>query len=61
MLPLQQGVEVQSQRELDGLARRPGRSNDDYPAVPVRRPAVRVRINRKVVVAGGVHGQETTG
>jgi hypothetical protein len=52
VLALEQGVEVEAQRELDGLACRAGRRDDDDPPLRMRGVAVGVGIGRKVVVAG---------
>jgi len=56
VLPLEQGLEVQAERELDRLAGGPGGRDDDDPPLGMGRVAVRVRIGGEVVVAGGVHG-----
>jgi hypothetical protein len=55
MFSLQHRVHLQLQGELDGLARRPGGSNDDDAAFGMRSESVGVGIWRKVVVAGWMH------
>ena len=55
MLPLEQRVEVETERQLDGLAGGAGRGDDDDPPLGMRRVAVSVGIGRKVMVAGGAH------
>ena len=50
------GVDPGVHGKLDGLARGPSRGNDDHPAALVRSPAVHLRVEREVVVTGGMHG-----
>ena len=58
VLALEQGVEVQAQRQLDRLAGGAGGRDDDDPAAGMRGVAVGVGIGRKVMIAGGMHGGE---
>ena len=58
MLPLEQRVEVQTERELDRLARGASGGDDDDAAVGMGCPAVGVGIRREVVVARRVHAAE---
>ena len=51
MLPLQQGVDVGTEGELDGLAGGPGRGDDDDPALGVPRRPECLRVEREVMVA----------
>ena len=56
VLPLEQRVEMQAERELDRLAGGAGGGDDDDPALGMRGVAVGLGIGREMVVAGGVHG-----
>ena len=61
VLPLQQGLEVEAERKLDGLARGARGRDDDDAAAGMRRVAVGVGVGGEVVIAGGAHGQEGKG
>jgi hypothetical protein len=58
VLPFEQGVEVESQRQFDGLACGTRRRDDDDPAMRVGRMAEGIGIGRKMMIAGGMHGGE---
>ena len=55
VLPLEQRVEMQAERQLDRLARGARGGDDDDSALGMGSVAVGVGIGGKVVVAGGVH------
>jgi hypothetical protein len=57
MFALEQRVHVNAERQLDGFAGSARGSDDDDATFGVRSVAVGVRIRRKVVVAGRVHGE----
>src|SRR4030095_3953137 len=57
VLPLEQGVEVQTQRELDGLAGSAGRGDDDDAPLGMSCVAVGVWVGRKMMVAGRAHAE----
>ena len=55
VLPLEQRIQVQAHRELDRLAGRTRRRNDDDAPRGMGRVAIGVGIGRKMVVAGRMH------
>ena len=58
MLALEEGVEVQAQRQLDRFTRGArGRDHDD-PSARMRGVSEGIGIRRKVMIAGGMHGGE---
>ena len=57
MLPLEERVEVEPERELDGLAGGAGRGDDDDAPLGMSCVAVGVGIGRKVVIAGRAHDE----
>ena len=56
VLAIEQRFDVQGHRELDRLARRPGRGDDDHPPGGGFRREERLRIGGKKMVAGDAHG-----
>jgi hypothetical protein len=57
VLPLQEGVHLDAERQLDRLAGGAGRSDDDNAALGMGRMAVSIGVRREMMVAGGVHGE----
>jgi hypothetical protein len=55
VLALQQGVDMESGRQLNGLTGRAGRGNDDDPASRMRGAAICLEIEWELVIPGGVH------
>ena len=60
VLALEDGLEVEAERELDRLAGGARRRDDDDAALGVGRVAVGVGIGREMVVAGGMHAEGIT-
>ena len=58
MLALQQGIEAQSQRDLDGFAGRPGGGDDDDPPAWMKGLPIGVGVGREQMIASGDHGRK---
>src|SRR5207237_5756609 len=55
VFPFQYRLELKLQRELDGLARRPGGGDDDDAAFGVWGESVSVKVRREMMIAGWMH------
>ena len=55
MLALENGVEMESECQLDRFAGSAGRGDDDDPPLRMRCSSIRLRIRRQLVVSRGYH------
>ena len=55
VLPLEQSIDVECRRQLNGLTGRAGRGNDDDSASRMRGAAICLEIEWELVIPGGVH------